>query len=156
MQRSKKPKNFLPKPIYPGGPKAMGTFIRETLRYPKEALKNKIEGTVVIRIDINFKGKVVATKVKSSVGYGCDEEAQRVVKSMKFEVESKLRKGRILFHKTLNISFKLPKSNLATTKEKPRSVTQTQLSYTVVPNKANATQSQKTKSNGSYTYVIKY
>jgi len=154
MQRSKKPKNFLPKPVYKGGPKAMGRFIKETLKYPPEAIKEKAEGTVVIRMDIDFKGKVVATKVKTGVGYGCDEEAQRVAKLLKFELESSVRKGRILYHKTINIRFKLPKTKPAPKKKAKPAITQTQLTYNVVSSSKKPVSSSS--SNGGYTYTIKY
>lgn len=143
MQRSKKAKNFLPKPIYPGGPKAMRAFIKETLTYPPEAAKKKIEGTVVLRIDINYRGDVIGSTVKSSLGSGCDEEAQRVAGMMKFEVDKKVRKGKILFHKTLNIRFRLPKKKAKTT-----------VSYNLVPEKSQTHKSLP--STDSYTYIIKY
>lgn len=106
--REKKDKHFLNKPIYEGGPKAMQQFIRENLKYPKEALKNKVEGVVVVRYTIDKDGKVIKTSVKTGLGHGCDEEAQRVVRLLKFHVQ-KNRKVKAIFHKSINIRFKLPK-----------------------------------------------
>ncbi|MBK9643269.1 MAG: hypothetical protein IPO72_18795 [Saprospiraceae bacterium] len=44
-----KEKNFIPQPQYPGGPKAMSKFVEEQLKYPDEAIKHQIEGTVVVK-----------------------------------------------------------------------------------------------------------
>jgi len=45
-KRSAKDKHFLKQPIYEGGKKAMDKLIAENLEYPKEAIHNKIEGSV--------------------------------------------------------------------------------------------------------------
>jgi len=153
MQRERKPKNFLPKPIYRGGPKAMSKFIGENLKYPPEALKNKVEGTVVIRLAINYKGKVTGSKIKSGLGSGCDEEAQRVVSLLEFDVDSKVRKGKILFHKNINIRFRLPKEKpVSKKKAEPRS--KTQLSYTITTKKEVTKKTPQRSSSYSYTIKI--
>ena len=82
-------------------------FITNELRYPEKALKNNIEGLVVVKIDINDRGEVVRTKIKKSIGHGCDEEAVRIVKLLKFYV-TKMRKVRLTHHKTIKINFKIP------------------------------------------------
>ena len=78
-KRSAKDKHFLKQPIYKGGQKVMDKVIQENLKYPKEALANKIEGSVYLRYGIDYKGNVIETKVISSLGYGCAEEAVRIV-----------------------------------------------------------------------------
>ncbi len=108
MKREKKEKHFIKKPIYPGGTTAFRKFIKEHLKYPDEALKNRIEGTVRVRYEINYKGNVVDAKVLSGLGHGCDEEAKRLVRMLKFEVPP-TRNVKVLFHKTTNIHFKLKK-----------------------------------------------
>lgn len=146
MQRERKPKNFLPKATFRGGPKAMKKFIGENLKYPPEALKDKIEGTVVLRLSIDYKGKVIKSKVKSGLSSGCNEEAQRVVSLLEFDVDTRVRKGKILFHKNINIHFRLPK---ATPPKKEKAEPQrTQLTYTITTKKAS-------KPSPSYSYTIK-
>ena len=108
VKKEKKDKHFIKKPIYPGGTTAFQKFIRENLRYPKEALEKRIEGTVRVRYEIDYKGNVVNGKVLAGIGHGCDEEAIRLVKLLKFEVPP-LRKGKVSFHKTTNVNFKLKK-----------------------------------------------
>jgi protein TonB len=103
----KKPKHFLKQPEYPGGPKAMSKFIYENLRYPKQALEAGKEGVVLVEYDINHEGLVMDTRVLQSVGYGCDEEAERVIRLLKFEV-GKNRGIKVVFHKKTQIQFKKP------------------------------------------------
>jgi len=67
MQKERKDKHFIKKPIYPGGLKAMRALIRKELKYPKEALESKIEGTVYLRYNIDYKGKVTSSKILSGI-----------------------------------------------------------------------------------------
>lgn len=108
MKTKKKEKHFIKKPGYPGGSKALWNFIRNNLKHPKEALENKISGIVRLQYTINNKGKVISTQIIHSLGYGCDEEASRVISMLKYHVP-KQRKIKIKFHKTINIKFKFPK-----------------------------------------------
>ncbi|MEO1434703.1 MAG: energy transducer TonB [Bacteroidota bacterium] len=110
MDHSKKKKNFIYQPIYRGGSEAMKAFITKNLKYPDAAKEAQIEGTVRIKYDINHRGKVIKTKVISSLGHGCDEEAQRLVKLLHFQIPQKPKNLKVLFHKDINIHFKLPKA----------------------------------------------
>ena len=104
--KSRKPESFIKQPVYPGGNKAMDEFIKKNLRYPEEAMQQKIEGTVAVEIDIDVFGKVSAAKVKHGIGHGCDEEAIRLVKLLQFE-KKKYKGLYVMFHKTINIHFRL-------------------------------------------------
>ncbi len=107
MKKEKKPEQFIRHPGYPGGNEAMRKFIKENLRYPEEALKNNVEGIVAVKYEIDHNGKVISAKIKSGLGYGCDEEALRVVKMLKFG-SAKHKGMRVTFNKTININFRLP------------------------------------------------
>lgn len=106
MKKEKKDKHFIKKPIYPGGKEAMRAFIKKEMRYPEEAMRNRIEGVVRVRYTVNYNGKIVNTKVIVHLGHGCDEEAERLVRLLRFSVP-KNRNLKPLFHKTININFKL-------------------------------------------------
>src|SRR5450631_3967029 len=106
MKKSRKPENFIQSPHYPGGNSSMIKFIYNELKYPSDAESKSIDGIVVVEISIDMDGKIIDSKIKKSLGFGCDEEALRVVKLLKFN-GVKLRKVRATFHKTINISFKL-------------------------------------------------
>ena len=142
MKKEKKDKHFLKKPIYEGGIKAMRAFIRQNLKYPKAALEAKIEGTVHLSYTINQTGKVIHANIISGIGHGCDKEAIRLAKLLKFKVP-KNRATKIKFHKKISIHFKLPK-----TKEAPKI---TRFQYNLTPAKKSSTDDKKQQSTYSYT-----
>lgn len=108
MDKDSRDKRFIRKPIFKGGNKEFNKFLYGHLKYPKEAFAKKIEGTVIVRYDINHKGDVTKAKVIASLGYGCDEEAVRVIKLLKFDIPKGPRKLKIIFHRTTKVKFKLP------------------------------------------------
>ncbi|NQU88039.1 MAG: energy transducer TonB [Mariniphaga sp.] len=105
----KKPNTFLNLPEYPGGKEQLKKFVKEHLRYPKEALEHKIEGLVIVSAEITYKGDVINSKVEKGIGYGCDEEAIRVVNLMRFG-GAKNRGVKVKARKKFRINFKLPKA----------------------------------------------
>jgi TonB family protein len=145
MHKERKDKNFIKKPIYEGGPRAMKAFIAKNLTYPDEALQHKIEGTVVVHYDIDHQGKVTDAKVLSGLGYGCDEEAIRLVKLLTFTVP-KNRGVKVLFHKNMQIHFRLPKA-------KPQQTGQ--ITYTYQPKKKEPS-TETTAPKKSYGYTIQF
>lgn len=139
MLHNRKPESFIKSPKYPGGKKALDDFIKSNLKYPEEALENKIEGTVSVEYDVDVFGNVILAKVKHGIGYGCDEEAIRLTKLLKYE--KKMYKGmRVTFHQKINIHFRL------TTASKPVPAEQ-KIVYSYV-----AADDSKKKSSG---YTIK-
>lgn len=71
------------KPQFPGGRTAMINFISNTLKYPKGALDNKIEGKILLKFIIDSLGKVCCVDIVGEpIGYGLEEEAIRIVRSM--------------------------------------------------------------------------
>jgi TonB family protein len=107
LKSHRKPESFIRQPKYPGGNKAMDDFIKQQMTYPEEALKNRVEGTVSVDVDIDVNGKVSSAKVKHGIGYGCDEEALRLVTLLRFE-KKKYHGLYVLFHRSINIHFRLP------------------------------------------------
>ncbi len=67
---------------YPGGYPEMFEFIKKNLLYPQEAYYKRIEGTVFIKTLISESGKLEEISVYSGVGFGCNEEALRIIKKM--------------------------------------------------------------------------
>jgi TonB family protein len=145
MKKSKKPESFLNKTYYPGGNKAMDEFIKGELKYPKEAFEKKIEGYVVVKVDINMDGKVIQSHIEKGLGHGCDEEALRLVKLLKFE-PVKLRNMKATFHHTINIHFKLKDIKLP---EKGG------ILYNYIEKKPGKT-TEKPKEKTTYTYKIEW
>ena len=55
-------------------------YLKRSLKYPDAATENNIEGEVVLELSINSFGSVTNIDVKQSLGYGCDQEAIRLVR----------------------------------------------------------------------------
>lgn len=102
-----KKKKIIEKPFFPGGPAAMKEYIRKNLVYPQVALDGKIEGSVNCRYKINHLGEVVDVFIISGLEYGCDEEAIRLIKSLKFKLPKIPHRVKAFFQKTMRIHFKL-------------------------------------------------
>lgn len=134
----KKQKKFIQTPQYPGGRTALAEFIKSNLKYPDKANENEIEGVVVVVIDINENGDVIRTRFKKKLGYGCDEEAQRVAKLLKFK-SVKNRKVRVTAHRTINFNFRKPKQKKIIKKTVKKVIQQPgkniTITYTFVPKK---------------------
>lgn len=137
----RKDKDFLKKPYYEGGLTALRQFIRKNLKYPDEARAKKIEGRVHVKYSVNHKGLVIKAHVIAGLGHGCDEEAIRLVKMLKFKVD-RVRKMRVTFNKSIQIHFKVPPV-------KPKKQN-TGISYSVTKKKKKPEQPNK----GSYSYTI--
>lgn len=101
-----KHKKFLKLPEYPGGKEAFKKYIKENLRYPKEALENKIEGVVHLTAEINDNGEVTGASIEKGLGYGCDKEAVRLIKNVHYG-GVKNRGVRLKTKKKFRVEFKL-------------------------------------------------
>ena len=99
--------NFLEKSVFLGNSNDLKKFINKELKYPKEAILNKIEGKVYLKYKISPKGKVHDIFVIKGIGYGCDKEAIRIIKLLKYSVP-KNRKIKVTTYKRIVIKFKLP------------------------------------------------
>jgi protein TonB len=80
-----KKKKFLALPKYPGGSRAFRLFLTDNQTYPEEALASGIEGDVYVRFRVNDQGNVIEAHVEKGIGHGCDEEALRLVRLLKYE-----------------------------------------------------------------------
>lgn len=58
--------------------------LHEQLRYPQEARRMGVEGTVVLSFDVDEAGRVQDAVVVRGIGYGADAEALRVLRSARF------------------------------------------------------------------------
>lgn len=156
MKKEKKDKHFIKKPTYEGGLTALRAFIKKNMKYPKAALKAKIEGTVFVKYTIDHKGKVIASKVVSKLGHGCDEEAQRLVSLLEFQVP-KIRKMRIQYHKSIQIHFRIPKVAPKPKLKKPVN-SGMHINYTTTKKKVVKKKGEDNtdSTGGSYNYTISY
>ena len=63
-----------------GGRRAYDNYLKNSLRYPPQALENKIKGRVTVQFTVKTDGTLDEFNVLKSLGYGCDEEVIRLVK----------------------------------------------------------------------------
>ena len=66
-----------PKPII--GDSLYQQYLKEELIYPDAAQENEIEGEVILKLTISASGEIIDIKIEKSLGYGCDEEAIRLI-----------------------------------------------------------------------------
>ena len=63
-----------------GGYEAFYQFVNKHLRYPAQARRMGIEGTVYLRFVVNEKGEMVNIQIARGIGAGCDAEVMRIFK----------------------------------------------------------------------------
>ena len=108
MKSSKK--KFLKLPEFPGGKEAFKAYVKSNLKYPKAAMAQQIEGIVYLAADINDNGDVQNVTIEKGLGGGCNEEAVRLIKNVRFG-GVKNRGVRVKTHKKFRIEFKLQDVN---------------------------------------------
>ncbi len=89
-------------PKFPGGEKARIEYLLNNIKYPDEAKKKGVQGTVYITFVVEADGSITNPKVLRGFDKLCDEEAYRVIKAMpKWEPGS--QKGKLV-----RVQFNLP------------------------------------------------
>jgi len=106
--KNPKRKNFLRIPTFPGGKDAYLQFIKENMVYPEQAIANKVEGSVYVSYTVNNIGEIVDVEIIKGIGFGCDEEAERVIRLMKYE-PARNRGIKMKVEMKTRIHFHLPK-----------------------------------------------
>ena len=135
-------KQFLNLPKYAGGNKAFREFIAEQLHYPEAALEAKVEGSVVVEYDIHDNGSVSNPHILKSLGFGCDEEALRVIGLLRFD-KAKNRGVRVRLTSKTTINFHLPVATPVLT-----------VSYTMEQEKPKNEAEKKSGEAVNYNYTI--
>jgi TonB family protein len=75
---------------YPGGVEAMEKYISSNLQYPKTAMQNNIQGTVIVSFVVDNNGNIRQSWISKSVDRDLNIEAVRLVRKMpKWFVELK-------------------------------------------------------------------
>ena len=127
---------FLKVPQILGGKETLNNYIESNLIYPEEALNKRIEGIVHLIAEINDNGEVTQVEIVKGLAGGCNEEAARLIRSVKFGAV-KNKSVRLKTKKRFKVQFKLPPENT--------------ISYHFVENKEK---SPKTETSKNYSYSI--
>jgi len=94
-------------PQFPGGNAAMLSFLNEKLSYPQAAKDFHIQGNVYVQFVVKADGSLSDTRVVRGLGYGCDQEALRIIKSMPKWQPGKQNGKNVSVIYTLPVKFKL-------------------------------------------------
>ncbi len=143
-EKRKKKKNFLEKPLYPGGAKALREFLSAHLKYPQDAIDQRIEGVVTVAYQVNDDGIVENATVVKSLHPSCDKEAIRLVRLLRYDKVSN-HGVRVKVNSKLNIHFHLS----------PIQTCQT-ISYTITPSIKKFNDRTPSKPSESYNYNISW
>lgn len=143
MEKSRK--KFLKTPNLDGGRESLKAFIKQNLVYPKEALENSVEGDVIIKYRVTGKGEIIEPQLVKGIGFGCDEEAMRLVSMIKYMAVTN-RGVRVTVNNRIKIPFRLP----AAIKKTPQKVV-----YKLKEEPAPK-QNPEGQSGVSYSYTIKF
>ena len=69
-------------PQFPGGDAELRSFVAQILVYPEQAVKDKVQGRVIVEMVIETTGEVADAKILRSVSPECDAEVLRIVNLM--------------------------------------------------------------------------
>jgi protein TonB len=95
-------------PEFAGGTEEMYKYLGKNIMYPPNARENSVEGKVVLTFVVGSDGKISQIEqVGKKLGWGCDEEAIRVVKSMPAWTPGKQNGKAVTVKFTLPIRFQL-------------------------------------------------
>ena len=89
-------------PEYPGGMPAMIEFLQTNIKYPEDAVKQKVEGRVMVQFVVETDGSISDVHVAKQVFPSLDAEAIRVVQVMPKWVPGR-EKGKVV-----RVKYNLP------------------------------------------------
>ena len=69
-------------PQFPNGDKALYKFLSENIHYPQAAARANVSGKVYVKFVVEKDGSIGNVEITKGIGFGCDEEAERVIKLM--------------------------------------------------------------------------
>ncbi|WP_375585898.1 energy transducer TonB [Cyclobacterium xiamenense] len=94
-------------PTPPGGMEGWNKYLSKNLKYPTQARRMGIEGTVYVVFVVNTDGSIQDVDILRGIGGGCDEEAMRVVKNAPAWEPGRQRGRPVRVKMRLPIRFKL-------------------------------------------------
>lgn len=95
-------------PEFPGGNVALMKFLSTNIKYPQNAVKNRVQGRVVVQFVVDKNGNVIKPSVVRPVDSELDAEALRVMSLMPTWIPGKQKGKNVSVRYTVPISFRLP------------------------------------------------
>ncbi|MBQ0022777.1 MAG: energy transducer TonB [Prevotellaceae bacterium] len=99
--------NVEEQPEFPGGIQALMKFLSDNLKYPPAAMKNGIEGRVLVRFVVTQEGKIENAEIVRKVNPDLEKEALRVVNHMPKWKPGKVEGKPVRVLYTLPVMFRL-------------------------------------------------
>lgn len=94
-------------PEFKGGDKKFSDYLSQNIIYPALARDMGKEGKVVVTFVVDAIGKIQNVAIVKSLGWGCDEEALRVINQMPLWIAGVQNGKNVSVRVTLPIAFKL-------------------------------------------------
>jgi protein TonB len=94
-------------PEYPGGMQAMLDYLSANIKYPADALKQKVEGRVIASFVVETDGSVSDIKLHKKVFPSLDSEAVRVIEGMPRWIPGKQKGKAVRVKYTIPVIFRL-------------------------------------------------
>ena len=96
-------------PIFKGGVSEMYKFLGSNIKYPAAASRANVGGTVFVQFVVDKMGETKDIKILKGIGFGCDEEAVRVVALMPAWIPAKQSGKTVAVQYNLPINFMIDK-----------------------------------------------
>ena len=93
---------------FPGGKEMLRRYIRENLRYPEDAARNKIQRRVVVVFIVQKDGSITGANVVDGINDSLSQEALRLVNAMPNWKPGRKNGKFVKTRMTLPINFTLP------------------------------------------------
>jgi len=95
-------------PAYPGGIEKFYAFIKQEIKYPDVARKNKIQGKVFASFIVEKNGSLTNIQITRSLSSETDAEALRVLKKSPRWEPALLNGIPVRVKYNINVNFKVP------------------------------------------------
>lgn len=101
-------------PQFIRGEEARITYMQKVIKYPEQAKKDKIEGTVYVTFVVEKDGQISNAKVLRGIGGGCDEVALKAIQNMPPWIPGKQKGEAVRVQFNMPVSFNLGEKDKAT------------------------------------------
>ncbi len=96
-------------PQFKGGMNKFYQYLGSSIRYPSDAARNNIEGTVKLEYTVERDGRITEVQIKQSVYPSIDDEAKRIVQFSPKWIPATLRGVPVRVKYTLPLKFSMPR-----------------------------------------------
>lgn len=95
-------------PEFPGGQATLMKYLAANIKYPADAVKDKIQGRVIVQFVVDKTGKIINPKIVRSVNPSLDQEALRVISGMPLWTPGTQKGEKVDVKYTIPVNFNIP------------------------------------------------